>query len=157
VSLTGSHCAHQYQDGSSSRVWHSSGWGFFQRDLTERVWQHGCISDAVVSNFHGLDIERDGVNAEMDLAPLVTVIGTMLLRLTLAFAEHFDTGTVHQQVQARRGWYNLDRRSQRLLVPAHGILVGNGSFESRQLEQALRHPQACRSGKLNRYLMLRQD
>lgn len=84
----------------------------------------------------------------MDLAPLATVVGPMLLGLLLAFTQHFDAGAVDPEVQSlycrcapivteRCFWRRLTvLKSARLPVQAS------------QLEQPLRHAHRLAQGQV---------
>jgi len=55
-------------------------------NLVEQARQHGRIAGSVVGDFDSPNFQRGRVNAKVDLAPLATIVGTMLFGLPLAFA-----------------------------------------------------------------------
>ena len=59
-------------------------------NLFKQRWQDRRVADAVVGHFHRSDLKRGRVDPKVNLAPLATVLGAVLLRLPLAFAKHFD-------------------------------------------------------------------
>jgi len=103
--------------------------------------RHGSIGASLValSVTQWLDFQRGRVNAQVNLAPLTTVVGTMLFGLPLTFAQLLDAGAVDQQVQSRRRRLCLHRHRKNLLAPADGAEVGHLPVQTRQLEQTLRH------------------
>ena len=109
-------------------------------DLVQQARQHRRVPGGVVGHFDGPDFQRGRVNAQMDLAPLTTVVGTMLFGLPFAFAQYLDTAAVvDQQVQCSRSRLRADHHRQKLLAPAHSAEVGNFLVQADQLEQTLRH------------------
>jgi len=78
-------------------------------NLVEQTRQYRRIAGAVVGHFNGPDFQRGRVNAKVDLAPLATIVGSMLHGLPLAFAEHLDARGADQRVQPRCRWLRSDR------------------------------------------------
>lgn len=111
----------------------------------------------VPSRVDGPDFQRGRVNAKMDLAPLTTLVGSMLLCLPLAFAEHLDAGTVDQQVQSRRRRLRPDCHCQMLLAPTYRAEVGHLPLQAGSLSRLCAMPIAWRSARLNRLLIVRQN
>jgi len=54
------------------------------RNLAQQRGQGRCVTDTVVGNVHGPDLERGRINPVMDLASLAAVIRAVLLRLPFA-------------------------------------------------------------------------
>ena len=67
--------------------------------LLKQFWQYRCITCTVVRNFHGTYFQRVGINTYVYLAPLPSLLCTVLFCLPFAFTDELDTCTVHQQVQ----------------------------------------------------------
>jgi hypothetical protein len=63
-------------------------------DLVERARQRWRVTGGVVCDLDGPNLQRGRVNVQVDLAPLATLVGTMLLGRPLTFAQHLDTGAV---------------------------------------------------------------
>lgn len=120
--------------------------------LVEQARQHWGIAGGIVGHLDRPDFQRGRVNAKVDLAPLATVVGTMLLRLPLAFAQHLDACTVDQQVQSRRRRLRSDRHRKTLLAPADRAEVGHLPVQSGQPEQTLRHTHGLAQGQIEQAL-----
>lgn len=87
-------------------------------DLLEQTRQHRCIASSVIGHLDSTDFQRGGVNPQVDLAPLATIIGPMFLPLPLAFTEHFDASAVDQKMHACRRRVRFNRYGEMLLTPA---------------------------------------
>ncbi len=64
---------------------------FSLRDLRQQLRQHRRVADAVVCDFNRPDLQGLCINAQMYLAPLAAVFGTMLFGLPLAFTRSFSS------------------------------------------------------------------
>ncbi len=111
------------------------------RYLAQQLGQHGRIAHAVVGHFDGPDLQRARVNAQMHLAPLTPVLGSVFLALPLAFAQELDAGAVNQQVQRRGAGPVGQLHAQAFLTPAHGAEVGHFPVQTRQAQQAFNRAQ----------------
>jgi hypothetical protein len=72
----------------------NAGDAFFSADLVKQARQHRGVSGRIVSHFDSSNLQRSCVNAQVNLAPLATIVGAMLFGFSLAFAEHLDAGAV---------------------------------------------------------------
>ena len=88
--------------------------------------------------FHARHGPRGQVNAQIDLTPLTSIVGTVPLRLPLGFTWHLDAAAVNQQVQSRRRPIHADRHRQVLLTSADRAEGRYLAVQAGQLEQALR-------------------
>jgi hypothetical protein len=68
--------------------------------LVQHIGQHLRVTDSIRCHLNRPNFQGFSVNAQMNLAPLPTVLGAMLLGFPFAFAQHFYARTVHQQMQA---------------------------------------------------------
>lgn len=119
-----------------------AGQGFVRRYLSQQVGQHGGISHAVVGHFDGPYLQGLRIDAQMHLAPLPTVLGTVLFALPFIFAQELDAGAVHQQVQRAGAGSVGQLHPQRLLAPTHGAVVGHPPAQVCHAQQALHKAQA---------------
>gem|GEM_PF-5857480 len=107
------------------------------RNLRQQLVQHRCIANGVVRDLDGTDLQGLSIDAQVHLAPLPAIVGPVLLRVPLAFAQHFHAGAVDQQVQPRAAAARCDGHTQRLLAPRQGAVVGHAPVQPGQLDQAL--------------------
>jgi len=63
-------------------------------NLIKQTLQHRRIAGGVVGHFDRPDFQRGRVNAKVDLAPLTTIVGSMLFGLLLTFTQFLDAGAV---------------------------------------------------------------
>lgn len=68
--------------------------GLIGRYLAEQFRQHRRIPGAVVGDFNGPDCQRAGIDTQMHLAPLASILGTILIEFSLAFTQELDAGAV---------------------------------------------------------------
>jgi len=118
-----------------------AGHGFVLRYLSQQMRQHGGIPHTVVGHLDGPYLQGLGINAQMHLAPLPAVLGTVLLALPLPLAQKFDAGAIHQQLQCRGTGSVGQLNMERLLTTAQCAVVRHRPLQSRQTKQALNKPQ----------------
>ena len=121
-------------------------------DLLEQARQHRGVAGGVVGHLDRPDLQRIGVNVQVDLAPLTTIIGSMLLRFPLAFAKHLDARAIDQHVQSRGGRPSVNHHRQALPAPADGAEVRHLPVQAGQVEQALRHSHRLAQGQVEQAL-----
>lgn len=77
--------------------------------LTEELEAvHLGIADRVVCELNRADIQGFRVDADMHLAPLAAIGGTMLSRFPFPFTYHLDARAAHQEVQTRSPRFTLN-------------------------------------------------
>lgn len=79
--------------------------------------EDGCIVNGEVRDFDGTDLYRLGINAKMNLAPLVPVVGAAYRGLPLTFSQHLHAGAVDQQLLAGILWPCGNDHAQCFLTP----------------------------------------
>lgn len=77
-----------------------AGNAFVFGNLVKQARQHWGVAGSIVSHFDSSNFQRTGIDAQLDFAPLSTVLGAMLLGFpfAFAFAQHLDVGAVDQKV-----------------------------------------------------------
>jgi hypothetical protein len=117
--------------------------------VVQQVWHYHRIADVVGGHADGSHLQRLGINADVQLAPLTSTFRAMLL-LPFAFAQELDARAGVQQIQSTRtGRYATYIRLRCL---RHSVLKsGTGrSDKAKQLHKA----GVCRKAKPNRFLMV---
>ena len=69
--------------------------GLVSGNLVEQAGQYRRVAGSVIGYLDGPDFQRGCINAQVDFAPLATVLSAVLLGLALAFTQHLDAGAVH--------------------------------------------------------------
>lgn len=111
--------------------------GFIRRYLPEQLGQHGRIAHAVVGDFDGPNLQRLGIDGQMDIAPLTPVLGAVFLAFPFPFAQKLDAGAVDQQIQRRAAGPVRQLHLESLLATADGAEVWHRPVQTRQAQQAL--------------------
>ena len=120
--------------------------------LLQQLEQHGRIAHAVVGHLDGPDLQRVGINTQVQLAPLAPVLGPVLLAFPFAFAKERNAGAVHQQFQCGGTGSVGQLYLQSLLASAHGAVVGHPPVQACQMQQAFNHAQALTQGQTEQAL-----
>lgn len=113
-----------------------------ERYLGQQFGQHGSIAHAVVCDFNGPNLQRVGINAQVHLAPLPPIFGSVLLAFPFPFTQELDARTVHQQIQRCGAALVRKLHLQRPLTATDGAEIGNPPIQPRQTQQALNQSQA---------------
>ena len=107
------------------------------RDLVQKLWQHGRVTDITGGELGRAYFQRLLVNSDVDLAPDPALGATMLAGVPLPFALDLDAGAVDQQVQRAAGSTVGNIDLQGLLAPRQRAEVGHGPVQAGQAQQAL--------------------
>lgn len=122
--------------------------------LVRQHLQDRTVAIAAGREFHGADVGRGGIHGQMDLAPPASALHPMLARPPLSIAEKPDAGAVNQQVQGAIGAPMRHLDGERLLPTAQGRVVGTAQSIPANFSRLATIPAVCRSGNLNRTLMV---
>jgi hypothetical protein len=71
---------------------------FVFADLVKQAWQHQGGAGGIASHFDSPNLQRVGIDGQVNLAPLTTVVGAALLGFPLTFAKHLDARSVDQEM-----------------------------------------------------------
>ena len=110
--------------------------GLVGGNLGQQLEQHRRISDGIAGHLDGAYLQRLCVDAQVDLAPLTPVLGTMLFAFALAFAKELHACAVHQQLQRRLARLVAQLDLQGLLASADRAEVRYRPVQLGQSQQA---------------------
>lgn len=113
--------------------------------LGQQFFHLGGIALTVVGHFYRPDIQRHGIDGQIDLTPSPAVLGAVLFDFPFALTTDFDPGAVDQQVQRFGPTLNRNVDGQGGLPSADRAEAGHRPVQSQQLQhtayQASRLPQ----------------
>jgi hypothetical protein len=92
--------------------------GLIFGNLIKKRRQHGGVTDAAAGHFDSPDLQRVGVDAKVNLAPLARFRRSMLARAPFAVAGDLDPGAVDQEMQRALGRAIADRHVELFLAAA---------------------------------------
>jgi hypothetical protein len=65
-------------------------------NLRKQFWQHGRIANRTAGHRNGTDSQGFGIHSDVHLAPLPTIVSTLLFALPLALAQHLNARAIDQ-------------------------------------------------------------